>query len=440
MEERKTQSNGRESNSQEGQRSGQEKSDRTRPDQQRRSSSRRRRPRSNQQKAGETRADQSRADQPRQDQPRSDQQRGDQQRGDQPRSDQQRGDQPRSDQQRRDQQAKPPSRRRRPPRGRRPSQRGGEGVSKPRSDLISVKDDEISVDRMMKRLSQRASELDLEFHGPPSKGIIDTTKPSSERTREGNREEALAVEFVKKAVGSNEVLQIMASDDWNLATDYSISSHRTSFVAAPLVLLKRIIRRFVRFYTDFLVTRQNRVNGYLVRLCSQLVREHVRSQIESAHEIERLKGMVERQEAKFSSTVAAINARFDNDEARLDLIRSELEVRAEVAREELETKEHLAKPEDVPRDGQPIVVPRRELALEDRTVRALSLDIDATIAREEMSDREATSESETTAAVEAEPAIETAPESESISAHKEVPGDSESVETDERSAEEDPEL
>ncbi len=415
MEERKTQSKGRESNSQEGQRSGRERSDRARPDQRRRSSSRRRRPRFNQQKAGEARADQSRADQAR-------------------------PDQSRSDQERRDQQAKPPSRRRRPPRGRRPSQRGGEGVSKPRSDLISVKDDEISVDRMMKRLSQRASELDLEFHGPPSKGIIDTTKPSSERTREGNREEALAVEFVKKAVGSNEVLQIMASDDWNLATDYSISSHRTSFVAAPLVLLKRIIRRFVRFYTDFLVTRQNRVNSYLVRLCSQLVREHARSQIESAREIERLKGMVERQEAKFSSTVAAINARFDNDEARLDLIRSELEVRAEVAREELETEEHLTKPQDVPRDGQPIVVPKRELAVEDRTVRALSLDIDATLAREEMSDREATSESEATAAVEAEPTIETAPESESISAHKQVSGDSESVETDERSAEEDPDL
>jgi len=429
MEERKTQSKGPESNSPEGQRSGREKSDRPRPDQQRRSSSRRRRPRSNQQRASQSKPDQRRGDQSRPDQRRGDQSRPDQQRGDQSRPDQQRGDQ----------QAKPPSRRRRPPRGRRPSQRGGEGASKPRSDLISVKDDEISVDRIIKRLSQRASELDLEFHGPPSRGIIDTTKPSSERTRKGNREEAQAIEFVKRAVANDDVLQLMASDDWNLATDYNISSHRTSFVAGPLVLLKRVIRRFVRFYTDFLVTRQNRVNSYLVRLCSQLVRERVRSQIESASEIEILKGALEKQEAKFSSTVAAINARFDNNEARLDLIRSELEVRAEVAREELETEDLLTTVRAVSQNREPIAVPKRDLALEDRTVRALSLDIDATLATGETTDDDAATESEATAAVEPRPAIEAAPESESIPADTELPGDSESHETDERSAEEDSE-
>jgi len=434
MEERKTQSKGRENNSQEKQRSGREKSeksDRPRTDRPRRSSSRRRRPRSNQQRSNQPRPEQQRDSQPSKDQPKK--------------------DQPRSDQQRRDHQAKSQSRRRRPPRGRRPSQRGTEGASKPKSDLISVKDDEISVDRIMKRLSQRASELDLEFHGTASKGVIDTTKPSSERTRKGNREEALAVEFVKNAVSNTEVLQIMANDDWNLATDYKISSHRTSFVAAPLILLKRLIRRFVRFYTDFLVNRQNRVNSYLVRLCSQLVREHVRAQIESVSEIERLKGTLEKQEAKFSSTVAAINARFDNNEARLDLIRSELEVRAEVAREERETEDLLTSARGATQDREPITVPKMELAVEDRAVRALSLDIDATLVREETSasetkaDSEATADTETKADGEAkvtaapDSVAGTAPESESILADRAIWGESEGNGTDGQSAEEDSE-
>ncbi|MBN1594169.1 MAG: hypothetical protein JW941_13070 [Candidatus Coatesbacteria bacterium] len=203
-------------------------------------------------------------------------------------------------------------------------------------DVVAVKDDEISVDRIMERLSKRALELDHEFHGPPAAGIIDTTKPSGNRRSEGESREALAVEFVKAAVVNDEVLQIMAGDDWNLKADYTITSHRAGLVAAPLLLLKRILRRFVRLYTDFIVIRQNRVNSYLVRLCTQLVREHVRLQLENAREIEALKDMVEKQQAKMSSSVAAINARFDNNEARLDLLRAELEVRAEAMREQLE--------------------------------------------------------------------------------------------------------
>ena len=314
------------------------------------------------------------------------------------------------------------------------------GPSKPPSDLVPVKDDEISVDRIMKRLSQRASELDLEFHGPSAKGIIDTTKPSNEGAREGNREEALAVELVKRAVGNNELLEIMASDDWNLAMDYKISSHRASFMASPLILLKRIIRRFVRLYTDFLVVRQNRLNSYLVRLCSQLVREHVLLQVESAQKIETLKAVLERQEAKFSSTVAAINARFDSDEARLDLIRSELEVRADVMREELETKDILIKSRDTLPDRESVVAETTELVEEDRTIGAPSFSIEAELENAQKSGSDDAPLGSTTAGVESSPVTEDASGSKSSSADKQSSGDSESVGANNQSAEKDSEL
>ncbi len=283
-------------------------------------------------------------------------------------------------------------------------------------------------------------ELDHEFHGPPSKGIIDTTKPSSERTKRGDANEALAVEFVKGAVANDEVLKIMAGDDWNLEADYKISSHRAGLIAAPLVLFKRIVRRSVRFYTDFLVTRQSRVNSYLVRLCTQLVRERVRSQIESAREIEGLKDMLEKQKSKLSSAVAAINARSDNNEARLDLLRSEFEVRAEVMREELESDEPILTPGDVLRDSAPIDFPTAELIVEDREARAVSLGIDATIAKKESLAGESGSESEPAPVVDAEKTAEAAPPVTSVSANDEIAGDSGTVKTEVLSAGEDTEL
>jgi len=184
----------------------------------------------------------------------------------------------------------------------------------------------------MKRLSERASQIHHEILDGPTGRIIDTTRPPSERSRENPRE-ALAIKFVKAAVGNDDVLEMMASQEWNLVMDYKIESHRAGLVAAPLMLMKRIIRRFTRLYTDFIVTRQNRINTYLVNLCTQLVRELAQIQIEHEREVARLQGLSQSQDARISSSVAAINARFDNDEARLDLLRSELEVLAQAAEE-----------------------------------------------------------------------------------------------------------
>ncbi|MBN2208186.1 MAG: hypothetical protein JW759_02660 [Candidatus Coatesbacteria bacterium] len=435
MEERKTQNKEHKNNVQEKQGPSRDRPEQGTREQQRRPSTRRRRPRPDQQRSSEPRPDQQRGDQPRPDRSGPDQRRPDRQRGDQPRP-----DRSGADQQRPDRQGKPWSGRRQSSRRRRPGTPESRGPLKPHSDLVPVKDDEISVDRIMKRLSQRASELDLEFHGPSAKGIIDTTRPSNEGAREGNREESLAVELVKRAVGNNELLEIMASDDWNLAMDYKISSHRASFMASPLILLKRIIRRFVRLYTDFLVVRQNRLNSYLVRLCSQLVREHVLLQVESAQKTEALRGMLERQEAKFASTVAAINARFDSDEARLDLIRSELEVRADVMREELETKDILTKSRDTFRDQESAVVESTELTEEDRTVGALSFGVEADLERGSKPGSDDASLRSAMAGVEAGPMTEDGSGSKSVSADERSYGDSESVGADNQPAEKDLEL
>jgi len=231
------------------------------------------------------------------------------------------------------------SRRRRP---RRPQHHRPQQSAKPKSrpDLIPVKDEEIDVDRIMRKLSRRASQLRREILGQSKSGIIDTT--SQQTSAESDPIEAAAAALVRQAVPHKEVLEIMAQNDWNLAFDYKITSHRPKWVAFPLRLVKRIIRRFVRLYTDFLVIRQNRINFYLVNLCSRLVRELVRQREEFSHEVHKLRSQLDRQNERLSSSVAAINARFDNNEARIDLLRSEIDLRAQLARETLEPEDSRA--------------------------------------------------------------------------------------------------
>ncbi|RLC47426.1 MAG: hypothetical protein DRH70_03395 [Candidatus Coatesbacteria bacterium] len=228
----------------------------------------------------------------------------------------------------------------------------------------------------MRRLSQRASELDREMHGPPTRGIIDTTNRPTEHKTEAS--EALAAKFVREAIANDDILRAVSGSDWNLTQDYKITSHRASLVAGPLRVIKKAIRRLVRLYTDFLVTRQSYINMYLVRLCSQLVREHVRVQLQTEREMRRLKSAVDDLKQRLSSSVSAINARFDNDEARLDLFRSELEVRAEVMREERHTNELLAGADSNPTDRDTNVGLESEPVMEHEPATASSLDVEAT--------------------------------------------------------------
>ena len=68
--------------------------------------------------------------------------------------------------------------------------------------------------------------------------------------------------------------------DWNIATDYLIRTQRTGASARALLLAKKLVRPFVRLYTDHLLSRQAQINLYLRYLCHNLVREMVRQQLD----------------------------------------------------------------------------------------------------------------------------------------------------------------
>jgi hypothetical protein len=73
-----------------------------------------------------------------------------------------------------------------------------------------------------------------------------------------------------------------ANHNWNISTDYRIETHRAGLGGRLVVLLKRLVRPFVRLYTDHPLSRQAQINLYLHYLCHNLVRELVRLQIEHA--------------------------------------------------------------------------------------------------------------------------------------------------------------
>ena len=68
--------------------------------------------------------------------------------------------------------------------------------------------------------------------------------------------------------------------NWNISTDYRVETHRAGFGARFVVLLKKLVRPWVRLYTDQPLSRQAQINLYLHYLCHNLVRELVRLQIE----------------------------------------------------------------------------------------------------------------------------------------------------------------
>jgi hypothetical protein len=75
----------------------------------------------------------------------------------------------------------------------------------------------------------------------------------------------------------------MAPDhNWNISTDYRIETHRKGPGARLLVLLKKLVRPWVRLYTDHPLSRQAQINLYLHYLGHNTVRELVRLQVEHA--------------------------------------------------------------------------------------------------------------------------------------------------------------
>jgi hypothetical protein len=77
--------------------------------------------------------------------------------------------------------------------------------------------------------------------------------------------------------------RLMADNhDWNISTDYRIETHRPGPVPKLIVLLKKLVRPWVRLYTDHPLSRQAQINLYLHYLCHNLVRELVKLQLEHA--------------------------------------------------------------------------------------------------------------------------------------------------------------
>jgi hypothetical protein len=70
--------------------------------------------------------------------------------------------------------------------------------------------------------------------------------------------------------------------NWNISVDYRIHTHRTGFGARTIVFVKKLVRPFVRLYTDHLLNRQAQLNLYMVHLCHNAVRELVRLQLDHA--------------------------------------------------------------------------------------------------------------------------------------------------------------
>jgi hypothetical protein len=70
------------------------------------------------------------------------------------------------------------------------------------------------------------------------------------------------------------------SHDWNIDAGYEIRTTRTGPAAALLVAAKKLVRPFVRLYTDHLIKRQAQVNLYFAHLLHDTLRETARQQIE----------------------------------------------------------------------------------------------------------------------------------------------------------------
>jgi hypothetical protein len=81
------------------------------------------------------------------------------------------------------------------------------------------------------------------------------------------------------------------SHDWNIHPDYLIRTTRTGLSARLLVLAKKVVRPFVRLYTDHLLNRQAQINLYVAHLLHDNIRETARLSLENQALRARLEGL-----------------------------------------------------------------------------------------------------------------------------------------------------
>jgi hypothetical protein len=70
------------------------------------------------------------------------------------------------------------------------------------------------------------------------------------------------------------------SNDWNIASDYLIRSHRKGPLVPVILFLKRLVRPLIRLYTDHIVNRQAQLNLYYAYLLKHAIHDVTRLEIE----------------------------------------------------------------------------------------------------------------------------------------------------------------
>jgi len=68
--------------------------------------------------------------------------------------------------------------------------------------------------------------------------------------------------------------------NWNISVDYRIQTHRTGYGAQAVVFVKKLVRPFVRLYTDHVLSRQAQLNLYFAHLLHNNIRETARLELE----------------------------------------------------------------------------------------------------------------------------------------------------------------
>ena len=88
--------------------------------------------------------------------------------------------------------------------------------------------------------------------------------------------------FADEAEIDSELLaKLMAPNhNWNISVDYRIQTHRQGFSARLIVWMKKLVRPWVRLYTDHILNTQAQLNLYMVHLCHNLVRELTRRELD----------------------------------------------------------------------------------------------------------------------------------------------------------------
>jgi hypothetical protein len=70
------------------------------------------------------------------------------------------------------------------------------------------------------------------------------------------------------------------SNDWNIASDYLIRSHRGGPFVPLILFAKRLVRPFIRLYSDAIVNRQAQLNLYYAYLLRHAIEDVTRLELE----------------------------------------------------------------------------------------------------------------------------------------------------------------